>query len=48
MNKTYELHYIDWKGRKKLVYLVANSYQEALESAKVLQGLEEIISIEEE
>lgn len=48
MNKTYKVHYTDWKGRPKTVYIYANSLEEAVESAKIIQGLEKLEGVEEE
>jgi hypothetical protein len=48
MTKTYKVHYTDWKGRLKTVWLYANSYAEAVESARVIQGLSQLLAVEEE
>jgi len=48
MTKTYKVHYTDWKGRTKIVYIYANSLEEAIESAEIIQGLEKLEGVEEE
>jgi hypothetical protein len=48
MTKTYKVHYTDWKGRAKIVYIYANSLEEAKKSAEIIQGLEKLEGVEEE
>lgn len=48
MTKTYKVTYTDWKNRQKIVYIYANSLEEAKESAEVIQGLEKLEGVEEE
>lgn len=45
---TWEVLYVDWKGNTQKVYIIANSKAEALESAKVIQGLADLVSVEME
>lgn len=47
MNKSYKITYLDWKGRTKIVYIYANSLEEAKESAEIIQGLEKLEGVEE-
>lgn len=48
MTKTYKVHYTDWKGRTKIVYIYANNLEEAKKSAEIIQGLEKLEGVEEE
>ena len=40
--------YTDWKGNKQIAYIMADSLQEAKETAQVLQGLSSIESVTKE
>lgn len=45
--KTFKIQYMDWKGKIVNTYLYANNREEAVQAAKVLQGLSILIKIEE-
>ena len=46
--RTYKLQYMNWKGKVVNAYLYANNREEAVQAAKVLQGLSFLILLEEE
>jgi len=46
--KTYRLQYMNWKGKVVNTYLYANNREEAVQAAKVLQGLSFLILLEED
>ena len=45
--KTFKIQYMNWKGKVVNTYLYANNREEAVQAAKVLQGLSILIKIEE-
>lgn len=45
--KQFKATYLNWKDKIVVEYLIADSYQEAWDIARIRQGLKEIYSIEE-
>lgn len=45
--KQFKITYSNWKDKTVIEYLIADSYEEAWDIARIRQGLKEIYSIEE-
>ena len=48
MMKSYKVQYVNWKGTVVSTYLYANSREEAIKTANVLQGLSVLLEVADE